>query len=87
MRFAACGDMARGALAAWLGGRDGPDDGDCSVLRSRAVVMDVGAGDFEHRGAATRDGLPGMSVRVVFCLDIVGGVQEESIGLVDASVV
>ena len=86
MRLAACGDMARGALAAWLGGRDGPDDGDWSVLRWRAVVMDVGAGGFEHKGVATSDGLVSMGLRVAFCLDI-SGVQEESIGLVDASVV
>ena len=33
------------------------------------------------------NGLVGMGLRVVFCLDIVGGVQEESTGLVDASVV
>ena len=86
MRFAACGDMARGALAAWLGGRDGLDDGDCSVLRSRAVVMDVGAGDFEHKGVATSDGLVSMGLRVGFCLDI-SGVQEESSRPVEARIV
>ena len=52
-----------------------------------AEVMNVGADDFEHRDAATGDGLVGMGLRVVFCSDIVGGVQEESTGLVEASVV
>ena len=56
------------------------------MVRSNAGVREVGAGDFEHKGAATRDGLVGVSMRVVFWVDI-SGVQEESIGLVDASVV
>lgn len=86
MWLAACGDMAREALAAWLGGRDGPDDGDWSVLRSRAVVMDVGASDFEHKGVATSDGLVSLGLRVGFCLDI-SGVQEESSRPVEARVV
>ena len=78
--------MARGALAAWLGGRDGPEDGEWSVLRSRAVVMDVGAGDFEHRGTVTRDGLVSLGLRVDVRI-VIGRVQEESMGLVEASVV
>jgi len=77
MRLAACGGMARGALAVWLRGRDDPDDGDWSVLKSRAVVVGVGAGGFEHKGVATSDGLVSMGLRVGFCLDI-SGVQEES---------
>jgi hypothetical protein len=56
------------------------------VLRSRAVGMDVGAGDFEHKGVATSDGLVSMSLRVAFCLDI-SGVQEESSRPVEARVV
>ena len=55
-------------------------------LRSRAGVREVGAGDFEHKGAATSDGLVGMSLRVVFCI-VISGVQEESMGPVEASVV
>ena len=49
-------------------------------------MWEVGAGDLEHEGAATSDGLVGMGLRVVFCI-VIGGVQEESIGAVDASVV
>jgi hypothetical protein len=56
------------------------------VLRSRAVVMDVGAGDFEHKGVATSDGLVSMGLRVAFCLDI-SGVQEESSRPVEARAV
>jgi len=47
------------------------------VLKSRAVVVGVGAGGFEHKGVATSDGLVSMGLRVGFCLDI-SGVQEES---------
>ena len=32
-------------------------------------MMDVGIGDFEHKGAATSDGLVSMGRRVAFCLD------------------
>ena len=56
------------------------------MLEPRPEVMDVGAGDFGHKGAATREGLAGVSMRVVFWVDI-SGVQEESIRLVDTSVV
>jgi len=48
------GDIAWGALAAGAGARHRHEDGDCGVLEPRPEVMDVGAGDFEHRGAATR---------------------------------
>src|SRR5271167_1315849 len=51
-----------------------------------AMVMDVGAGDFEHKGVATSDGLVSMGLRVAFCLDI-SGVQEESSRPVEARVV
>ena len=56
------------------------------MLRSRAVVMDVGASDFEHKGVATSDGLVSLGLRVGFCLDI-SGVQEESSRPVEARVV
>jgi len=48
--------------------------------------MDVGIGDFEHKGAATSDGLVSIGRRVAFCLDITG-VQEESSRPVEARVV
>ena len=54
MRFAACGDMAGAALAAWMGRGHRHEDEDCGVFRLMAEVMNVGAGDFEHRGTATR---------------------------------
>ena len=70
-----------------MGGGQRHEDGDCGVLEARPGVMEVGARYFEHRDAATGDGLVGMGLGVIFCLGIVGGVQEESAGLVDASVV
>ena len=73
-------------MAAWMGDGHRHEDGDCRVVRSNAGVRKVGAGDFGHKGAATRDGPAGVSMRVVFRVDI-SGVQEESIGLVDTSVV
>ena len=79
--------MAWAGLAAWLGGGHRHEEEECGLFRLMAEVREVGARYFEHRDAATGDGLVGMGVRVVFCLDIVGGVQEESTGLVDASVV
>jgi hypothetical protein len=86
MRFEASRDIAWAALAAWLGGRDDHDDGDWRVLRSLALVMDVGVGDFRHMGAATSDELVSMGLRVVFWVDI-SAVQEELIGPVDGKVV
>jgi hypothetical protein len=86
MRFEAWRDIAWAALAAWMGQGHGAEDGDCRVVRSNAGVRKVGAGDFEHKNAGTRDGVVGMSMGVDFCI-VIGGVQEESIGLVDAKVV
>ena len=57
------------------------------MVRSSAGVGDVGAGDFEHRGAApTSDGLVSVGLRVVLRI-VIGGVHEELIGAVDANVV
>ena len=49
-------------------------------------MREVEAGDFEHKGAAARDGLVDLGVRVVLCVAI-RAAQEESIGPVEASVV
>lgn len=86
MRFEACGDIAWGAVAAGSGAGHRHEDGDCGVLEARSEVMDVSAGDFEHKGAVTSDGLVSVGLRVDICI-VIGGVQEESMGLVDASVV
>ena len=48
-------------------------------------MREVGAGDFEHKGGATRNEVVSMGLRVGVRMVI--GVQEESIGLVDARVV
>ena len=56
------------------------------MVRSSAGVREVGAGDFEHKGAATSDGLVSVGLRVDLRI-VIGGVQEESIGPVDARVV
>jgi hypothetical protein len=86
MRLAACWDIAWAAFTAWLGGRQRHEAGDCGVLEPKPEVMDVGAGDFEHKGAVTSDEL--VSVGLGVALRIVrGGVQEELIGPVDAHVV
>ncbi len=45
-----------------------------------------GVGDFEHKGAATRDGLVRVGLRVVVRI-VIGGAQEESMGPVEARVV
>jgi hypothetical protein len=42
--------------------------------------------DFEHKGAATSDGLVRVGLRVVFCVAI-SAAQEESMGPVEATVV
>ena len=73
-------------MAAWLRGRDGHEDGDWSALRSTAVMIDLGIGDFQHKGAATIDGLVSMGRGVGFCLETIG-VQEESSRPVEARVV
>ena len=57
------------------------------MVRSSAGVRDVGAGDFEHKGAApTSDGLVSVGLRVALRI-VIGGVHEELIGPVDANVV
>jgi hypothetical protein len=56
------------------------------LVRSRAAVREVGAGDFKHKGAATRDGLIGVGLRVDVRI-VIGRVQEESIGPAETSVV
>ena len=87
MRFAACWDIAWAAFTAWLGGRHPHEAGDCRVVRWSAGVRDVGAADFEHKGAApTSDGLVSVGLRVVFCVAI-SAAQEESMGPVEANVV
>ena len=78
MRQAASGDRAGVTLAAWLGGREGHEDRDWSALRSRAVMIDLRMGDFQHKGAATIDGLVSMGQGVGFCLDIIGSQEESS---------
>ena len=47
-----------------------------------ASVWEVGAGDFEHKGAATSDGLVRAALRVDLRV-VIGRVQEESIGAVE----
>lgn len=68
MEQGACGDIAGAALAAWLRVGHGQEDEECGVFRLMVEVREFGAGDFEHRGAVTRDGLVGLGLRVVFCL-------------------
>jgi hypothetical protein len=48
-------------------------------------VQEVGAGDFGHKGSATSDGVVSVGLRVDLCV-VIGGVQEELIGSVDAKV-
>jgi hypothetical protein len=73
-------------LAACWGGRHHHEDGDCRAVRSGAGVRGVEAMDFEHKDAATSNGVFGLGLRVVFCIAI-NAVQEESIGPVEARVV
>jgi len=49
-------------------------------------MWDVGAGDMGYKGAATSNGLVSVGLRVALHT-VIGGVQEESIGSVDARVV
>ena len=56
------------------------------MVRSSASVRDVDAGDFGHKGVATRNRLVGRSMPVGFWVGI-GGIQDELIGPVDANVV
>ncbi len=56
------------------------------MLDPRPEVMDVGAGDFEHKGAATSDGLVSLGLRVDLRI-VIGGVQEESSRPVEARAV
>jgi hypothetical protein len=56
------------------------------VLEPKPEVMDVGAGDFEHKGAVTSDELVSVGLGVALRI-VIGGVQEELIGPVDANVV
>ena len=66
----AWGDIAGAALAGWLRGGRGQGDEERGVFGLMAEVVEVGAGDFAHRGAATRDELVGPGLRVGSCLDI-----------------
>jgi len=86
MRFAPLGDIAWGALAAWWGGRQHHEGGDCRVVGWGAGVREVGAGDFEHKGDATSAGLVSVGLRVGVRI-VIGGVQEESTGAAEAEVV
>ena len=86
MRFEGWRDIAWAVLAAWMGRGHRPKDRDCRVVGSSAGVREVGAGDFGHKGRATRNGVVSMGLRVDLRI-VIGGVQEESIGLVDASIV
>ena len=73
-------------MAAGLVGRQRHEDGDCRVVGSRTGGQWCGVGDFEHKGAATSDGLVGLGLRVGLRI-VIGGVQEESIGLAEDRVV
>ena len=48
--------------------------------------MDMGGSDFERKGTATRDGRVRVGLRVGVGI-VIGGAQEESMGLVEARVV
>ena len=67
-------------------GRQRHEDGDCREIGSSTGVEEVGAGDFGHKGSATSAGLVSVGLRVDLRV-VIGGVQEESMGLVDTSVV
>ena len=79
-------DIGWGVLAACWGGRHHHEDGDCRAVRSGAGVRDVDAMDFEHKGAATSDGLVSLGLRVDLRI-VIGVAQEESMGPVEASAV
>ena len=70
----------------WMGHGARYESRDCRVVRSSAGVRGVGAGDFEHKGTATSDGLVSVGLRVDLRI-VTGGVHEELIGPVDADVV
>ena len=86
MRLEGWRDIAWAVLAACRGGRHHHEDGDCGVVGWSAGVQEVGAGDFGHKGSATSAGLVSVGLRVDLGV-VIGGVQEESMGLVDARVV
>jgi hypothetical protein len=54
-------------------------------LDRAAVCVRVVPGDFGHKGTATSAGLVSVGLRVGVGI-VIGGVQEESMGLVDARV-
>ena len=56
------------------------------MLEPKPEVMDVGVGDFEHKGAVTSDELVSVGLRVALRI-VIGGVQEESKSPVEALVV